>query len=139
MRLLCTERGGGLPLQGASGNAGRQGPVGPIRSPKLQTRGGAPPVKECPRCHVLILADCARCPNCGFAFQGRAAHDDPASGAAALPIQARQLLCTRHRSSAIAGEPVRVRRHPSRTPAVSAVLAFITSALLRYRSEARSA
>lgn len=93
------------------GNAVRHGPVDPIGVHKPGTRGGAPPVKECPKCHVLILADCARCPDCGFEFPGCAARDDTASGAAALSSQVKQLLCTRHRPSVTAGGPVRTGCH----------------------------
>ena len=121
------------------GNAVRHGPVDPMGVHKPGTLGGAPPVKECPKCHVLMLIDCTRCPNCGFVFMGFAAYDDPASGAAALPIQARQLLGTRHGSSANAGRPIRGRRRPLRTSAASAMLGFFISVLRRYRSESCSA
>jgi hypothetical protein len=121
------------------GNAVRHGPVGPIGVHKPGIRDGRPPMKECPKCHILILADCARCPDCGFAFPGCAARDDTASGAAALSSQVKQLLCTRHKPSVTAGGPIRGRRRPLRMPAASAMPGFIIGVLWRYRSESRSA
>jgi hypothetical protein len=89
----------------------------------------AAPVKECPKCHVLILADCARCPDCGFRFVGCAPRDDTASHAAALSSQVKQVLGTRRRPSAIAGGPIRTGRHPLRTPPASAMPGFIIGVL----------
>jgi hypothetical protein len=139
MKRLCTGHERGLPGHGASENAVRHGPVDPIRVHRPGPCDGPPPVKKCPKCHMLILTDCGHCPNCGFVFLGYAAHDDPASGVAALPIQARQLLSTRRRSAAIAGGPMRPRRHPSRAQAASAILSYCIGLLGRYQSKSRSA
>jgi hypothetical protein len=121
------------------GGAARHGPADPIGVHELGTRDGTPPVKACPKCHVLILADCARCPDCGFEFVGCAARDDTASGAAALSGQIKQRLCTRHRPSVTAGGPIRAGRHPLGTPPASAMLGFIISMLWRYQSKSCSA
>ena len=72
------------------GNVMRHGPVDQIRVREPGEDDGAPPVKECPRCHALILAGYTRCPDCGYEFpdRGTPKHDEEASDAPILSGQA---------------------------------------------------
>ncbi|MGD8453627.1 MAG: DEAD/DEAH box helicase [Phycisphaerae bacterium] len=54
------------------GNVLRHGPVDAIRLADRESGvGGEAPAKECPKCHALIAAGYAACPECGFEFPER--------------------------------------------------------------------
>ena len=72
------------------GNALRHGPVDQLQMPGAPGRSpGDAPAKECPECHAVIAAGCARCPECGHAFPPpqRQRHDAQASAAGVLAGQ----------------------------------------------------
>jgi len=52
------------------GNILRHGPIDSIRAPLPGRKGsGSAPAKECPRCHSILAAGYAQCPDCGFEFE----------------------------------------------------------------------
>jgi len=72
------------------GNVLRHGPVDQIRVKERTTGDNGPaPAKECPRCHSVIAAGYARCPDCGHEFPPpeRSKHDAQASTAGILSDQ----------------------------------------------------
>src|SRR5262245_57326113 len=71
------------------GNVMRHGPVDQLRLKECTSNGmGQTPNKECPKCHSIIAAGCARCPDCGHEFppperkrhDAKASHDEILSG-----------------------------------------------------------
>lgn len=52
-----------------AGNVRRHGPVDAVKIRKPGKGEGEAPVKECPKCHSLILAGLRECPDCGHIFE----------------------------------------------------------------------
>lgn len=53
--------------------AGNHERLGPINDPVIKikgkgAKGGEPPMKQCPKCDLLVLAQARRCSGCGFIF-----------------------------------------------------------------------
>lgn len=73
------------------GNVLRHGPVDSLRIEEPGTGTGEAPAKECPKCHALIAAGYAVCPECGHVFPEREVrqHEAHASDAAILAGQVR--------------------------------------------------
>jgi DNA repair protein RadD len=72
------------------GNVLRHGPVDGIKVKERTLDGnGQAPAKECPKCHSIIAAGYARCPDCGYEFHPpeRGKHDAQASSAGILSGQ----------------------------------------------------
>jgi DNA repair protein RadD len=71
------------------GNVLRHGPVDSLRIEEPGTGTGEAPAKECPKCHALIAAGYAVCPECGHVFPEREVrqHEAQASDAAILAGQ----------------------------------------------------
>ncbi|MCK6470856.1 MAG: DEAD/DEAH box helicase [Planctomycetes bacterium] len=67
------------------GNVLRHGPVDAIRIRQPGASTGEAPAKECPKCHSVIAAGYAVCPDCGFEFPRRGSqHEAKASSAGIL-------------------------------------------------------
>jgi DNA or RNA helicases of superfamily II len=49
------------------GNILRHGPVDAVRV-RSTSGGGVAPAKECPECHLIVMAGTAICPECGFIY-----------------------------------------------------------------------
>jgi len=73
------------------GNILRHGPVDQIKVKEGNGSGnGDAPAKECPKCHSVIAAGYATCPDCGYLFpeSEKQKHDDKASSEGILSGQA---------------------------------------------------
>lgn len=68
--------------------AGNFARLGPINDPEIKIAGkgksgGEPPMKECPRCHTMVLAQARRC-DCGYTFPRQHGLTPSASNAAII-------------------------------------------------------
>ena len=68
-----------------AGNVRKHGPVDCVEVKRPGKGDGEAPVKECPKCHSLILAGLMQCPDCGHEFE-RKVDDKLTATAAAVPI-----------------------------------------------------
>jgi DNA repair protein RadD len=81
------------------GNLLRHGPVDQVQPKNRDGNGSGPaPAKECPKCHSVIAAGYAHCPDCGYSFPPpeRPAHESKASDAGVL---SGQVTLTKHKVS----------------------------------------